>query len=75
MTQPQLNLDITKSTPIKTKEGEQIWQQGYILRKFNKFIIGSDEDQIVPIPIFYDPKTGEICKEGMPSHMNFLFEE
>lgn len=73
--QPQLNLDITKTTPILTKEGGKIWQQGFVLRKASRFLIGGGEDQIIPIPVFYDPQTGEICKEGMPSQMDFLFED
>ena len=75
MQQNQLNLDITKTTPILTKEGGKIWQQGFVLRKASRFLTGSNEDQIIPIPIFFDPISGEICKEGMPQQMDFLFED
>jgi hypothetical protein len=75
MNQQQLNLDISKTTPILTKDGGRVWQQGFVLRKASRFLTGSDEDQIIPIPIFYDPVSGEICKDGMPKQMDFLFEE
>lgn len=71
----QINLNIEKTQPILTKEGGRVWQQGFVLRKASRFLTGSEEDQIIPIPIFYDPQTGEICTEGMPQGMNFLFEE
>jgi hypothetical protein len=71
----QPNIDITKTAPVLTQEGGRIWQQGFMLRKVSRFITGSEEDQVVPIPVFYDPSTGEICKEGMPQQMNFLFDE
>ena len=73
MQQPQLDLE--KTTPILTKDGGKIWQQGYILRKASRFLTGGDTDNVIPIPIFYDPTTGEISREGMPSQMNFLFED
>ena len=73
MQQPQLDLE--KTTPILTPDGSKIWQQGYILRKASRFLTGSDADQIIPIPIFYDPISGEINKEGMPSQLDFLFKD
>lgn len=75
MNQQQLNLDISKTTPVLTKTGGKIWQQGFIIRKASRFLIGSDADQIIPIPVFYDPESGEISREGMPDNMNFLFED
>jgi hypothetical protein len=75
MQQNQLNLDITKTSPILTKEGGKVWQQGFILRKASRFLTGSSEDQIIPIPIFFDPVSGEILKDGMPQQMDFLFED
>jgi hypothetical protein len=70
-----LNLDISKTSPVLTKTGGKIWQQGFIIRKASRFLIGSDEDQIIPIPVFYDPESGEISREGMPDNMSFLFED
>lgn len=69
------NLDITKTTPIFNKEGGLVWQQGFLLRKASRFLTATDEDQIIPIPIFYNPETGEINEEGMPENMKFLFNK
>jgi hypothetical protein len=69
MEQPQMNLDLSKTTAIDTPSGGKIWQQGMILRKVSKFIVGSQEDAIVPIPIFYDPETGTILDETLPKEL------
>lgn len=74
-TNPQLNIDITKTTPVLNKDGGQIWVPGFILRKANKFLTGSQEDMLLPIQVFYDPTSGEICKEALPDGVKFLFEE
>ena len=72
--QPQMNLDLSKTTPILTPSGDKIWAQGYILRKVSKFITGTSDDNVLPIQVFYDPKTGEILKEGLPSELKFIVE-
>lgn len=72
--QPQMNLDLTKTTPILTPNGKKIWHQGYILRKVSKFITGTNEDNVLPIQVFYDPETGEILKEGLPAELTFIIE-
>jgi hypothetical protein len=72
--QPQMNLDLTKTTPILTPNGKKIWHQGYILRKVSKFITGTTDDNVLPIQVFYDPETGEILKEGLPAELTFIIE-
>jgi hypothetical protein len=69
MEQPQLNLDLTKTTAIDTPSGGKIWQQGMILRKVSKFVVGAQEDALVPIPIFYDPETNEILQDTLPPEL------
>ena len=72
--QPQMNLDLTKTTPILTSNGKKIWHQGYILRKVSKFVTGTPDDNVLPIQVFYDPETGEILKEGLPAELSFIIE-
>jgi hypothetical protein len=60
---------IEKSTPITTQEGNQVWQQGFLLRKVSKFIIGTNEDAIIPIPFWYNPESGELYNEGIPNEL------
>lgn len=75
MQQPKLNVDISKSTPILNSSGGKLFHQGYILRKISKFVIGGEEDAIVPIQIYYDPETLEICRESIPPGFEFLFKD
>ena len=67
--QPQMNLDLSKTTPIDTPSGGKIWQQGIILRKVSKFVTGTTEDAIIPIPVFYYPQTGNILEETLPREL------
>jgi len=72
--QPQMNLDLTKTTPILTPNGNKIWHQGYILRKVSKFVTGTSDDNVLPIQVFYDPETVEILREGLPTELKFIIE-
>jgi len=69
MEQPQMNLDLSKTTAIDTPSGGKVWQQGMILRKVSKFITGTSEDAIVPIPVFYDPEDGSILEDTLPKEL------
>lgn len=73
--EPQMSLDIHKTTPILTADGGKIWHQGYLLRKVSKFVTGTNEDNVLPIQVFYDPTTGEILKEGLPDEFKFMIED
>ena len=66
---PQMNLDLSKTTAIDTPSGGKIWQQGMIVRKVSKFVTGTAEDAIVPIPVFYDPETGKILEDTLPKEL------
>ena len=67
--QPQMNLDLSKTTAIDTPSGGKIWQQGIILRKVSKFVTGTSEDAIVPIPVFYDPSDSSILQDTLPREL------
>jgi hypothetical protein len=67
--QPQMNLDLSKTTGIDTPSGGKIWQQGVIVRKVSKFVVGAQEDAIVPIPVFFDPATGDILEDTLPKEL------
>ena len=69
MEQPQLNLDLKNTTGIQNSEGGSVFQQGLILRKISKFIAGTPEDAILPIPVFYDPHTFKIFAEALPKEL------
>lgn len=67
--QPQLNLDLSKTTSVDTPSGGKIWTQGIIFRKVSKFIAGTSEDALVPIPVYYDPETGKILEDTLPKEL------
>jgi len=67
--QPQMNLDLSKTTAVDTPSGGKIWQQGMIIRKVSKFVVGAQEDALVPIPVFYDPETGKILEDTLPREL------
>jgi hypothetical protein len=67
--QPQLNINLSNTIGITNSEGGNVFQQGIILRKISKFVAGTPEDAIVPIPVFYDPHTFKIFEGGLPKEL------
>tara|TARA_R100001480_G_scaffold57977_1_gene71041 strand:- start:121 stop:372 length:252 start_codon:yes stop_codon:yes gene_type:complete len=68
-------IDLKNTTGIKNSEGGSVFQQGVILRTVSKFITGTDEDALLPIPVFFDPKTGKILKGSFPADLREELEE
>lgn len=62
--QPQVTLENT--TPMFNDSEGVLWKEGVILRRVSKFLIGADEDGIIPIPVFYDPETLKILETSIP---------
>ena len=67
--QPQINVDLTNTEPIKNSKGGNILLSGVILRKVSKFVAGTDNDAVLPLPVFYDPHTYKILEEGLPKEL------
>ena len=59
-------IDLKTTMGIEAPNGTQIFQQGILLRKVSKFIAGTDNDAILPIPVFYDPSSGKVLSETIP---------
>ena len=73
--QPQMNVDIKQTTPIESAEGNQVFQEAVVLRKVSKFLVGTSEDAVIPIPVFIDVKTGKILTELLPKELREEYEE
>lgn len=73
--QPQMQVDITQSTPMKSEDGGQIFQEAVVLRKISKFLAGTSEDAVIPIPVFIDVKTGKILIDMLPKELRTEYEE
>jgi len=76
MSQEQLkmNVDIKQSTPMESAEGNQIFQEAVVLRKLSKFLAGTSEDAVIPIPVFIDVKTGKILIDMLPKELRDEYE-
>lgn len=73
--QMNLNIDIKNTHPITSPEGNQVFAEGVILRKVSRFVTGTQEDGVIPIPVFYDIKTGKVLVELLPKELRAEFEE
>jgi hypothetical protein len=72
---PQVNpnIDIKNTTAITSLDGNQVFSEGVILRKVSKFITGTSEDGVIPIPVFYDVITGKVLVELLPKELRDEF--
>jgi hypothetical protein len=68
MDQPQMNIDLKNTESVEHKNGK-VWAQGFIIRKVSKFVAGTPEDALMPIPVFYNPETGEILQDTLPKEL------
>ena len=66
MNQP--NIDLKNTESVEHKNGK-VWAQGFIIRKVSKFVAGTPEDALMPIPVFYNPETGEVLQETLPKEL------
>ena len=63
-----INIDIKNTESVEHKNGK-VWVQGFIIRKVSRFVTGTGEDGFMPIPVFYDPQSGEILQETLPKEL------
>jgi hypothetical protein len=67
--QPRLNINLKNTEIVKSEEGNVVFAEGLILRKASKFMTGTSEDAIIPIPVFYDVVSGKILKDTLPKEL------
>jgi len=73
--QMNINIDIKNTQPITSPEGNQVFQEGVILRKVSRFVTGTQEDGIIPVPCFFDVVTGKVLVELLPKELRAEFED
>ena len=73
--QMNVNIDIKNTQAITSPEGNQVFSEGVILRRVSRFISGTSEDGVVPVPVFYDVVTGKVLVELFPKELRAEFEE
>jgi hypothetical protein len=65
--QPKMNIDFKNSTSVEGFDGGKLFGQAVIIRKISKFLVGADEDALVPIPVFYDLESKKILSDSIPT--------
>jgi hypothetical protein len=73
--QMNVNIDIKNTKAITSPEGNQVFSEGVILRKVSRFVTGTQEDGVIPVPVFYDVVTGKVLVELLPKELRAEFEE
>ena len=71
--QPPVKLEDT--TAFVSPEGNQIFQQGVLLRSVSKFVAGTDEDAVMPIPVFFDPESKKIVGLTLPPEIREEYKD
>ena len=74
-TQPQMNIDFKNTTPVEGFDGGQLFGQAFVIRKVSKFVVGGNEDALMPIPVFYDLETKKILIDSIPKDIREEYED
>lgn len=62
-----MNVSLKDTTPIACEEcGNEVFQEGVFLRKVSRFMTGTAQDALLPIPVFACSKCGHVNEEFMP---------
>jgi DNA-directed RNA polymerase subunit RPC12/RpoP len=65
--QPRLNIDLTKTQEVVCdKCGSKVFQEGLMLRKASKFLTGTTQDALIPLPVFNCAACGYVNEEFLP---------
>lgn len=67
MQQPPI--DLKNTSEVKNFDGGILFKQGVVLRTVSKFVMGTEEDALLPIPVFYDPTSKKILKSSVPKDL------
>ena len=65
----KLNIDLKNTEKVETPDGNYVVAEGLSLRTASRFAVGTAQDALIPIPVFYDVKTGAILKETLPKEL------
>lgn len=69
MSQQQVNVNVTldKTTKVDCEKCQHdVFTEGLMLRKASKFLTGTAQDALIPIPVFYCSKCQHINSDMMP---------
>ena len=69
------NIDFGATTSIDGFDGGKLFGQAFVLRKVSKFVVGGNEDAILPIPVFYDMETKKIITDSLPKELREEYKD
>jgi len=65
--QPRLNIDLTKTAEVVCdKCSGKVFQEGLMLRKASKFLTGTMQDALIPLPVFSCAACGHVNEDFLP---------
>lgn len=68
--QQSLNISLDKTTAFTCDEcGCETFTQVIFLRKASKFLTGTDQDAVIPVPSFACSKCGHVNEEFQPKNI------
>jgi hypothetical protein len=71
----QPNIDLTNTTAVEGFDGGKLFGQAVVIRKVSKFVTGTDEDMLMPIPVFYDLESKKILKDSIPPEIRDEYKD
>lgn len=71
----KINITLKNTQPVLSADGNQVFAEGVILRKVSRFVAGTEEDAIMPVPVFYDIQTGKVLVETLPKDLRDEFAD
>tara|TARA_R110000744_G_scaffold81205_2_gene159661 strand:+ start:355 stop:594 length:240 start_codon:yes stop_codon:yes gene_type:complete len=73
--QQELKVDLKNTTSVTGFDEGHLFGQAFLLRKVSKFVVGGNEDGLLPIPVFYDLDTRKIIKDSIPTELREEYED
>jgi uncharacterized Zn finger protein len=68
--QQQVNISLDKTAPIVCEEcSNETFNQVFFLREVSKFIAGTDQDGLIPVPSFACAKCGYVNEKFQPKNL------
>lgn len=65
--QIKLNIDLNKTQELSCEKcGGLVFQEGLMLRKASKFLTGTTQDALIPLPVFSCAACGHVNEEFLP---------
>ena len=74
--QLKLNISLDKTQEITCEKcGHNVFQEGLMLRKASKFLTGTTQDALIPLPVFSCSSCGHVNEEFLPKELQSQISE